>query len=382
MVSPGKATKYPFSRIGEERGDETDGHKLAPAELWAVSPFARLALHLSKKMSWSTAIAFSTLTFSLAPFVAFWIWMITDHHKFLVPSDLTPMMVLASTLIVLGPLIMILAEIAFGSTFGVILHTAEDGWNVAHIQTAIQKINRIATWVVASFVLLVIASEFSTFHWLQHHWRLGSWHSLPSIAGFMVFFQIGVTSGYGTWQAMKSLVLVRSATQLRLAKNRDEILPPWRPLRPKQVPGIEALGYFAIFYAVGFSFGSTFAPAIFIVALHTSMPATFFLFTAVAVLMLGSTVLFLIPATMIHLLAKKQEHAALQKLALRIEQYEVLLEKGTLDQGLSEQMSLWLSLRRDVRGETAHPESVMILRRLPAAMFIPAVSLAIAFITH
>jgi hypothetical protein len=283
--------------------------------------------------------------------------------------------------ILFGPFLMVLGERGFGKVISELHRTAHDGWPIGNIGSATHFVNRIAWLIVAPFTGLTLLSYLLAGQWLETNLDVGSSFSLSWWAGLVVVTHIGHVSGWGVWGVIKALTLtwiVTSPSNYKMqSRELKALLPPWTPFRSDQVPGVEAIATFSINTAFLFSAGSVLAPAIALTANEVSAIASIPLWLAVLILVFGSTALFIIPAVWISRLARWQKTEYLKWLA---ERYQLSKLAGSNSEVLGadefRKIDVGIKLVDFTNRQPALPDSFQTFRRLPLAVFIPALSVA------
>jgi hypothetical protein len=357
-------------------------YEMAPSEQWITSPYSRFFNRLAVRFGWRCGIAIGIVIHSGPFLLAFVVWYVSNIVKdptsdtFARITALKLTMPIAGLWIVLGPCLMVFGEIGFGRTLGELYRTSNDGWNRLALEKSVKRVKGLAWPIASSFFVLVIAAYLFSNNWLSNTLNVGQWPDPSWIIGLLVVSQIGISAGFGIWGIVQAVNMVRVATST--VEGPDN--PPWSPLRPDQVPGMEALAFFAVTTAVVFSFGSVLAPAITIVAISAKGFVAVLLLIAVTVLLAGSAFLFLVPTFMIRSLAHHQTIRMLSKLSLEVEQAHMELRSTpspTEEQyrHWSALLSYWLAVSRT----HARPENLLILSRLPATVLVPILSLTATF---
>lgn len=313
-----------------------------------------------------------------SPFLlGFAVWFSINWDLFGGPTPLRWLMPLAAVWIPLGPSLMVLGEVGFRGTLNELARTKDDGWNLPRIEEARARVRSTALPVVWGFVSFSVFAYLLAQGWLESNLAIGSRFSVSWLMGLVTVLQLGASSGFGAWGVIQAVSLVHVATSTVVGKRN----PPWLPFHPDQAPGIEALSYFSISTAVIFSFGSVMAPAILIVAISAGGYVAVFLMATVAVLLFGSSVLFLIPTYFIRRLTTRQRLRFLTELAgeLQIAHQAARSEPSPSDHEVG-RWTILLSYWKEAAGQTPHPGNLALLSRLPATVIVPFLSLVAAYL--
>jgi hypothetical protein len=269
---------------------------------------------------------------------------------------------------------LVMAEMLFGTTLFHVTKSSDEGWNLSAIESQIMRINSIAIWFALGFMLITELAFLTGHSWMNKHYEVGSIGGLKSLTAAVLLGILGFVSGYGVWGAVKVILFVWTCCTTVKEDDPKDSLPPWSPLHARQVDGVEALGSFSLLVAIMFSVGAIMVPAISIIAVHTSGPAKAFLFSAVAILLLSSSVLLIGPMLMMEHLCKLQRAAVLDEVASNLmTKYEQLLS------GMDIQSDIWridalLQYRQAFMSESPRPLSIARFAQFPLAIFIPVVS--------
>lgn len=354
-------------------------------QLWAISPFSRLGMRICGGQLTRRCFFLGPFGVSLLPMIVFTVWFVqgslSDSKNTFQSGPFTWAIPAASLWILLGPSLMALGERGFGKVISELNRTANDGWPLGKLVMATQFVNRIAWLIVAPFTALTLLAYFLAGEWLETNLDVGSRFSLSWWAGLVVVTHIGHVSGWGVWGVVKALTLTWIVTLPANYKTQSRtlqtLLPPWTPFRSDQVPGIEAIATFSINTAFLFSAGSVLAPAIALAAGDVSAIASITLWLTVLILVFGSTALFVIPAVWISRLTRWQKTEYLKNLTSRYQLSRLadskLEELSTESIG---KMDLGIKLIDFANRQPALPDSFQTFRRLPLAVFIPALSIA------
>ena len=364
------------------RQDET-----TTTRLWAVSPYSRFAMRLSRRRCSESQILFLVpLGAALPPMIVFLFWFlrgsIDESTNTFQSGPFTWAIPVASLWILFGPLLMTLGESGFRSLLDELRRTErDDGWPIDKIEAAVHRVNRMAWKIVAPFVALTLIAYLLTGQWLKDNLEVGARFTPSWLAGLFVLLHIGHVSGWGIWGVAKALTLTRIASSPSNYKSKSRqlgvVLPPWTPFRSDQVPGLEALATFSIKTALIFSAGSVMVPAIALTANQISAVASIPLWIAVFVLLLGSSALFLVPAVWITQLTRWQKTEYVRRVATNFNLSGLIqLDQAEIDALEIEKSELGVNLIDFATRQPSLPENLQIFRRLPLAAFIPILSAA------
>ena len=250
------------------------------------------------------------ILFGLVPWCLFWVWFSSVVH--ILEGQAISATILASLWMLVAPVLMATSEVRLYKLLKCLSRAPQrHGWRLTGAIRSLQRINRWY-WPICGVSALI----FGIGYWLSDSFQQGTL-GLPSLSiwmrllGLTCMIATGVASGSGIWGAVK---IVRFYMCLRRTCD-----PAWYPLRPRQIEGYEALSSFALVTALVFSCGALFAPIIVLVLFDSNGLIQLLAATGLLCLMLGSTVLFLIPTKCLADMARKTREAHLELLAEEIE---------------------------------------------------------------
>jgi hypothetical protein len=373
--------------IGDLRSTGTDESPLPENRDWVNSPYSWLIVRLARTMDTRVAVAVGFALNAILPFIVFIVWYLTretgpgtgrscqDLNS--VASELNWMVPIASLWIVLGPTMMFIGEVNYGRTLRELRRTRHDGWNFDAVDNHTQMASRLRIPIIGAVTVAILSVYIGGHDWFHNCLGVSSKDNLvPYVAGLFVLIQMGLSVGLGMWGVYKSIGFIFAATRFPKTRGATPI-PPWTPFRPNQVPGLEALSKFNLKIALVFSSGSVMTPAISIIALYGDFSGLqlIILLTSVMVLLLGSSVLFMVPTVKLRKLASRLHNDYLTDLGKHIEHLKQVANKPNATQ------NTWLELQHLIdtytlaTTQTAFPSNLQVLSRIPASIVLPLLSL-------
>jgi hypothetical protein len=373
--------------MGDLGATGSDKSPLPAEQEWVNSPYSWTIVRLARKITTRSAVTVGLALHALVPFFVFLTWYLTRNTgpgTGTICPDLKPaaaaldwMMPIAALWIVLGPTMMFVGEVNYGRALRELNRTRNDGWNFDAVDRHTRLASRLRTPVIGATTVAVLSVYISDDSWFRDCLGVSSSDNLfPYIAGLLVLTQMGLSIGLGVWGVFKSIGFIFAAT--RFPKHHDSgPMPPWTPFRPDQVPGLESLSTFNLRTAFVFSSGSVMGPAISIIAVTGDFTGVqlLILWVSVAVLFLGSSVLFLVPTVRLRKLAARLRNDYLTDLGKQIES----LQRSSGSPPASDTARFELQNLVDTYAlastQTAFPDNLQIVSRIPASIMIPVLSL-------
>lgn len=186
----------------------------------------------------------------------------------------------------------------------------------------------------------------------------------------------GIAAGYGLWAAAKTLVVT-----YRVA--HQDVNDEWNPFEGVAAPTSEALARFSFASALIFAAGGTcLMPGLLAGVLNTDGTVSLLLIAIMC--LIGSVVIALIalPAWFLSARSKRHQHAYLKRLACDIE--ELTASVFDLSEPMEQQNYLrlrsLLEMRSHVITQPASPTSVELVKRIPVAILLPALTTGAAWL--
>ncbi len=303
-----------------------------------------------------------------------WYFFVVREYKPTQDKGLIGPMLLASLWILAGSPLMVLGEHGLNK----LLHVWDaegtgKGWSIGRIQTALERADgsykyfAILGAVLPPFALVQGKSV------LQGYLPI---RGVPTLVlGALVVSFVGWVSANGAWGATKALLVQRAATRSQGVA--------WKPFHPQQLGGVEALYKFAWSTGLIFSVGSTFAPAIGVVALDRALPASvrFVLALFLILLAFGGFLLFTFPLVWLQTMTRKQKERELENIADAIDPIRgQALTDPSLRRDSYYRLQALVLIRQGTVAETAAPYNFALLGRAVSTLLIPLAAIAIPLV--
>ena len=345
-----------------------------PPEIWRCSVFvciytqiaARNENYYSVIKKWSRPCLAGFI-----PFCLFWVWFgfLSSELSARIIVDLS----FASVWMLLSPVLMAITEYRLSGLLDNFQKNSHHGWKLNEFIYKLPKRDMLYWGTTISFSLLFGIVFILGRTYIADIIGISKIDVPMLLLGSLCMMLTGFATGNGIWGLRKACLLYYFI--LRHSRIR------WYPFRVKQISGLERLAKDGFLTATVFSIGATFAPISLRIFIESDSNIRYFALLGVAILVLGSAVLFSFITFVLYRLAKFSRQDVLEEIADKI---EIHLSRNCMN-NLSEkqdnlptnepQMELidLLALHNSIHSSETHAIIISQGRNLILILLIPAI---------